>query len=188
MSISLYDLSVPTFLQTARAVRGCLDRTKNHCAETGADVEELVGARLYPDMAPLHFQIEALTHHAVWGVYAVQTGAFEPPPLVGPMPFADLIAMIGQAVTNLEAITPDELNACSGRKLDISLFRPVNEANSTASKWAPQTMAFTPETFLLSYSLPNFHFHAVTAYAILRSRGVPLGKRHYEGELRTRTA
>jgi hypothetical protein len=46
----------------------------------------------------------------------------------------------------------------------------------------------TPETFLLSYSLPNFHFHAVTAYDILRSRGVPLGKYDYQGQLRTRTA
>jgi hypothetical protein len=45
-----------------------------------------------------------------------------------------------------------------------------------------------PETFLLSFSLPNFHFHAVTAYDILRTRGVPLGKRDYEGRLRTRPA
>ena len=38
---------------------------------------------------------------------------------------------------------------------------------------------------ILSFSLPNFHFHAVTAYDILRTRGVPLGKRDYEGRLRT---
>ena len=44
------------------------------------------------------------------------------------------------------------------------------------------------ETFILSFSLPNFHFHAVTAYDILRSRGVPIGKRDYEGRLRTRSA
>jgi hypothetical protein len=36
--------------------------------------------------------------------------------------------------------------------------------------------------------LPNFYFHAVTAYDILRTRGVPLGKRDYEGRLRTRPA
>lgn len=46
--------------------------------------------------------------------------------------------------------------------------------------------AFTSETFLLSFLLPNFHFHAVTAYDILRTRGVPIGKRDYEGQLRTR--
>ena len=46
----------------------------------------------------------------------------------------------------------------------------------------------TRMSFLLSFSLPNFHFHAVTAYDILRSRGVPIGKRDYEGRLRTRPA
>ncbi|MCZ7450316.1 DUF1993 family protein [Agrobacterium rhizogenes] len=36
--------------------------------------------------------------------------------------------------------------------------------------------------------MPNFHFHAVTAYDIQRMRGVPIGKRDYEGQLRTRSA
>ncbi|WP_262028885.1 DUF1993 family protein [Microvirga sp. Mcv34] len=187
MRISLYDLSVPTFLQTVSAVGTFLDRTTRHCAETGADLEELVQARLFPDMAPFHFQIEALTHHAVWGVEAVKTGVFAPPPLVGAMPFADLRAMVGRAATALEAFTPDEVNNSSGRYLDIDLFRPVDEENASTSIWAPRALAFTSETFLLSFSLPNFHFHAVTAYNILRSRGVPLGKRDYEGRLRTRS-
>src|SRR5215475_14127775 len=88
MAISLYDLSVPTFLQTTRAVSDFLARAARHCAQTGADPDDFVRARLYPDMAPFHFQIEALTHHAVWGVEAVKTGVFAPPPLVGAMPFA----------------------------------------------------------------------------------------------------
>ncbi len=90
MTIPLYDFSVPTFLQTMRAVSGFLDRAAKHCAETGADPEDFVRARLYPDMAPFHFQIEALTHHAVWGLEAVKTGVFAPPPPVGAMPFTDL--------------------------------------------------------------------------------------------------
>lgn len=188
MSISLYDLSVPTFLQTMRAVGDVLDRTIRHCSETGGDLQELVEARLIPDMAPFHFQIEALTHHAVWGVEAAKTGAFDPPPLIGAMPFADLRAMVGQAAAALEALTPDEVNSWSGRNLDIVVYRPVDEENATTSSWGPQTLAFTPETFLLSYSLPNFYFHAVTAYDILRSRGMPIGKSHYEGRLRTRSA
>jgi hypothetical protein len=59
-TISLYDLSVLTFLPTMRAVSGFLDRAAKHCAETGADPDDFVRARLYSDMAPLHFQIEAL--------------------------------------------------------------------------------------------------------------------------------
>jgi hypothetical protein len=188
MATSLYDLSVPTFLQTVSAVGSFLDRTARHCAETGADLEEVVKARLFPDMAPFHFQIEALTHHAVWGLEAVKTGVFAPPPPVGAMPFADLRAMVGQAVTALEAFTPDEVNSWSGKNLDIDLHRPLDEDNASTSIWAPRTLAFTSETFLLSFSVPNFHFHAVTAYDILRTRGVPLGKRDYEGRLRTRAA
>ena len=74
----------------------------------------------------------------------------------------------------LEALTPEEVNSWVGKDLDLQI--------------GPRRLAFTPETLILSFSLPNFHFHAVTAYGILRSRGVPLGKRDYEGQLRTRMA
>ena len=45
-------------------------------------------------------------------------------------------------------------------------------------------MPFTAEGFLLSFSIPNLHFHATTAYDILRMKGVPLGKRDYMGQPR----
>ena len=174
MATSLYDLSVPTFLQTVRAVAGFLDRAARHCAETAADPDDFVHARLFHDMAPFHFQIEALAHHSVWGLEALKTGAFAPPALVGPIPFAYLQTMIGRAETALEAFTPDEVNGWAGKDLDLQI--------------GPRRLAFTAENFILSFSLPHFHFHAVTAYDILRSRGVPIGKRDYEGELRTLAA
>jgi uncharacterized protein len=74
VAIFFYDISVPTFLQTVRAVGGFLDRAVAHCAETYADLDDVVKARLFPEMAPFHFQIEALVHHAVWGLEAVKTG------------------------------------------------------------------------------------------------------------------
>ena len=174
MAISLYELSVPTFLQTVRSVRGFLDRTVRHCTDTGANPDDFVNARLFEDMAPFHFQIEAAWHHSVWGLEAAKTGVFAPPALVGPVPFADLQAMIGKAETALEAFTPDEVNGWAGKNLDLQI--------------GPRRLAFTSETLILSFSLPNFHFHAATAYDILRSRGVPLGKRDYEGRLRTNRA
>jgi hypothetical protein len=174
MATSLYDLTVPTFLQTVRAVGGFLDRAATHCAETGRDPDDFVDARLFDDMAPFHFQIEALVHHAVWGVEAGRNGVFDPPALIGAMPFADLRAMVAQAEATLKLFTPDEVNGWSGKALDLQI--------------GPRRLAFTPETLFLSFSLPNFHFHAVTAYDILRTRGVPLGKRDYEGQLRTRPA
>src|SRR5882757_10327920 len=109
MATSFYDLSVPTFLQTVRAVGGFLDRAVIHCAETGTDPDDFVDARLFDDMAPFHFQIEAAWHHSVWGLEAVKTGVFAPPALVGPVPFADLQVMIGKAETALKAFTPDEV-------------------------------------------------------------------------------
>jgi hypothetical protein len=173
MATSLYDLSVPTFLQTVSAVAGFLDRADKHCKESGANPDEFVDARLFPDMAPFHFQIEALTHHAVWGVEALIKGVFDPPPLIGSMPFANLQAMVREAETALRAFAPGEVNDCAGKELDLRI--------------GPRRLAFTAETFILSFSLPNFHFHAVTAYGILRTRGVPIGKRDYEGRLRTRS-
>jgi hypothetical protein len=174
MATSLYDLSVPTFLQTLRAVAGFLGRAVSHCAETGADPDDFVDARLIDDMAPFHFQIEALAHHAVWGLEAVKTGLFAAPPLIGSQPFANLQAMIAEAVKALEPLTPDEVNGWAGKDLDLQI--------------GPRRLAFTSETYILSFALPNFHFHAVTAYDILRTRGVPIGKSDYEGQLRTRPA
>ena len=171
MATSLYDLSVPTYLQTVSAVAGFLDRAARHCAETGADADDFVYSRLIDDMAPFHFQIECVSHHSVWALEAVKSGVFAPPALVGPIPFADLQAMTAQAVAALDAFTPGEVNGWAGKDLDFQI--------------GPRRLAFTAETFFLSFSLPNFHFHAVTAYAILRTRGVPIGKRDYEGRLRT---
>jgi len=173
MTISFYDLCVPTFLQTVRAVGGFLDRAVTYCAEAGTDPDDFASARLFDDMAPFHFQIEAAWHHAIWGLEAARTGAFIPPALIGPVPFADLRAMMGKAEASLEAFVPDEVNSWAGRDLDLQI--------------GPRRLAFTSETLILSFSLPNFHFHAVTAYDILRSRGVPIGKRDYEGRLRTRS-
>ncbi|MBV9725785.1 MAG: DUF1993 domain-containing protein [Gammaproteobacteria bacterium] len=146
MATSLYELSVPTFLRTVSAVAGFLDSAARHCAETHADPDDFVHARLVEDMAPFHFQIEAAWHQD----------------------------MIAKAETALKAFTPDEINPWAGKHLDLQI--------------GPRRLTFTAETLILSFSLPNFYFHAVTAYDILRARGVPLGKRDYEGQLRTRTA
>ena len=171
MSISLYDLSVPTFLQTVRAVGGFLDKAIAHCAETGADPDQFAKERLYPNMAPFHFQIEAAWHHSAWAVEALLTGAFTPPGLEWEVPFTRLRAMMAEGERRLMAFEREAIDACAGKRLDMQI--------------GPRRLAFTAETFLLSFSLPNFHFHAVTAYDILRSRGVPIGKRDYEGTLRT---
>src|SRR3954452_2609935 len=132
MSISLYDLSVPTFLQTVRALGSVLDCASEHCAKTGRDPNEFVEVRLIDDMAPFHFQIEAAWHHSVWGLEAARTGVFVPPALVGAVRFAELRAMVGKAEAALEAFTPDEVNSWGGKELDLQI--------------GPRRLAFTSET------------------------------------------
>src|ERR1051326_6726098 len=119
MATSLYDLSVPTFLQTVRAVAGFLHRGPKYCVETGADPDAFVHARLIADMAPFHFQIEALSHHSVWGIEAVKTGVFAPPALIGAMPFAGLRALVDEAIAALQALTPAEANGWAGQARKI---------------------------------------------------------------------
>src|ERR1700759_3685571 len=110
MSISLYDLSVPTFLQTVNALAAVLDRAAEQWAKTGRDPGDFVEARLIDDMAPFHFQIEAAWPHAVWGLEAARTGEFTPPALVGPVPFRDMQGMLEKAKSALEAFEPDEVD------------------------------------------------------------------------------
>lgn len=129
---SLYDLSVPTFLQTVSAIGGFLDLATRHCAENEVDSDDFVDARLFDDMAPFHFQIEAAWHHVVWGVEALRTGEFTPPPLVGPVPLADLQAMIRKAETTLAALTRDEVDSWAGKELGLQI--------------GPRRLAFTAES------------------------------------------
>ena len=75
--------------------------------------------------------------------------------------------------TRCEKLTPADVNALDGKDI-IFQIRDTK-------------MPFTAENFLLSFSLPNFYFHATTAYDILRTKGVPLGKRDFLGRMRMKT-
>lgn len=172
MTTSLFDLSVPTYLQTVRSIGVCLDKAVAHCLAVGNDPDDFVEARLVSNMAPLWFQIECVDNYSVWGLDAIRHAAFNPPSLVGMIPFRELRGRIARTEAALAEFKPDEVNAWSGKKLDMQVHTN------------PETSAFSSETYLLSFLLPNFYFHAVTAYDILRARGVPIGKSDFEGQLR----
>lgn len=172
MGISYFDLSVPVFLQTVAAVGCWLDKASQYCGENGIDADALVSARLVDDMAPFHFQIECVDNYSVWGLDAVRRGVFTPPDLEGAVPFSELQNRIARTEAVLRELSPDEVNAWSGKKLDMQIHTNL------------QLSPFTAETYLLSFLLPNFYFHAVTAYDILRTHGIPIGKTDYEGQLR----
>jgi uncharacterized protein len=172
MTTSLFDLSVLTYLQTVRSIGACLDKAVAHCSEVGIDPNDFVEARLVSDMAPFWFQIECVDNYSVWGLDAIRHGAFNPPDLVGVIPFSELRSRIAKTEAALVEFKPDEVNAWSGKSLDVQIHSN------------PKTSVFTSETYLLSFLLPNFYFHSVTAYHILRTRGVPIGKIDFEGKLR----
>jgi uncharacterized protein len=170
MAISLYELSVPTYLQTLGAVSGFLEKGLAHCKECNAAPGEVVEHRLFADMAPFSFQIRSVAHHSAGAMEALKSGVFNPPGKAGPLDYAALQSLVTEAKGKLEALKPDDVNALEGKDV--------------AFQFGETKIPFTAETFVLSFSLPNFHFHATTAYDILRSRGVPVGKRDYMGRLR----
>ncbi|MGO9004311.1 MAG: DUF1993 family protein [Beijerinckiaceae bacterium] len=173
MAISLYDLSVACFLQTLGGVAHFLDRGLTHCRDNNIDLNEIVETRLYPNMLPFRFQVLAVAHHSIGAIEGVKEGLFRPPAEIPPLDYAGLQNVVAEAREALQALTPAEVNALEGRDVAFQ-FRDLK-------------LPFLAEGFLLSFSLPNLHFHATTAYDILRSKGVPLGKRDYMGKLRLKS-
>jgi len=169
MAVTLYDSSVGCFLQTLGAVEGFLAKGLAYCKEKNIDPNEIVEARLAPDMLPFRFQVLAVAHHSAGAVAGAKAGAFSPP---GPSTadYAGLQKLVSDAKASLEQLKPEEVNALEGKDVLFSV-RDLK-------------LPFKAEGFLMTFSLPNFHFHATTAYDILRSKGVPIGKRDYMGRMK----
>ena len=80
MAISLYDLSVASFLQALGGANIFLERGAAHCKANNIDLDTVVEARLYPDMLPFRFQVLAIAHHSLGAIEGVKKGVFSPPP------------------------------------------------------------------------------------------------------------
>ena len=170
MAFSLYDASVANYLQILGAVAGYMEKGAAHFKEKGGNIEDIVATRLFDDMLPFSFQIVSVAHHSRGAMEAVQKGVFSPDMGKPGLTFADLQKMVADATNALTALKPDDVNALAGRDV--------------AFQFGERKLPFTAEEFLMSFSLPNFFFHATTAYDILRHKGVPLGKRDFMGRLR----
>ena len=173
MAITLYDISVRAYLQTLPMVSAYLEKGRAHFESEGRDLAEIVGSRIYPDMLDFSFQIVSVCHHSRGAIDGAKSGAFAPPGRGGPTDYAGLQALVAETREALAALSPEEVNALEGKDMVFQF----------GERRAP----FLVEDFVISFSLPNFHFHATTAYDILRSKGVPLGKRDYLGQLRIKT-
>ncbi len=173
MTISMHEISVVSYLQTLGAVAGYLDKGLAHCREQGIDPGEIVETRLYPDMLPFRFQIQSVVHHSAGAIEGIRSGKFSPPRDLPAHDYQALQALVAQARQTLQSVTPELVNGHEGSEV-IFEFRD-------------RKLPFTALGFLTSFSLPNFYFHATTAYDILRSRGVPVGKRDFLGQLRLKS-
>jgi hypothetical protein len=172
MAISLYAVTVPSYRQTLQAVLGLLDKAQAFCAAKGCAPQDIILARLAEDMLPFAYQVKSTAVHSLGAIEAVRRGVFSPDTTPSPETFDELKARIAATLGALEAIDAAEVDAFIGRDMRFAT--------------ATRSVDYTAENFLLSFSLPNFYFHATTAYDILRWKGVPLGKRDFIGKPRSK--
>lgn len=169
---TLHDTAVPVFDAMLRNVSTLLDKAAAHAAAKGYDAAVLLQSRLSPDMFPLVRQIQIASDSAKFGVSRL-TGVDAPK-------FADDESTIEQLKARIEK-TRAYIASVPAEKYEGAETRRI-EVPTRAS-----TYVFDGRTYLLHWAQPNFYFHLVTAYGILRHNGVEIGKRDYLGPVPTLT-
>ncbi|WP_126173277.1 DUF1993 domain-containing protein [Altericroceibacterium xinjiangense] len=170
----LTTLLVPTYTNMLKALSGWLRKAQAQMPE--AEAEALLLARLAPDMFPLSTQIRFACVQAQEAAHRLQGLPF--PASIGelieegrnasesPGSLADAQDRISETVALLEALPP--------RALDMEPDSPIPHE-------IPSGMIFdlTAEQYARDWTVAQFYFHVMTAYAILRSEKVELGKADY---------
>ncbi len=170
MSISFYDASVGTYQQVLSSVAKILDKGAAFAADSETDLEEIVGAKICDDMMPFHFQIVSVCHHSWGALQGMRDGRFAPPSFELDKDYQGLQSLVGEAQEGVASVSESE----AGDLADKSMVFAIGD----------REMPFTNQNFLLSFSLPNFYFHATTTYDILRMLGAPLGKMDFLGRMK----
>lgn len=163
---SLYDTTIPAFLNSLSAMSKFLAKGEAFADQNGIAHEELLGARLAPDMHPLISQIQRASDSSRF--VAVRVGGAAPKPMADDeQTFVDLQARI--------AATRDYLKTVPASSFD------GKEGIEVKFKAGPRELTFTGLSYITFFALPNFYFHVTTAYDILRHKGVPIGKVDFMG-------
>ncbi|MDB5704709.1 MAG: hypothetical protein JWN66_1825 [Sphingomonas bacterium] len=166
MTTQLYDLTVPVFLRGFHAMSGFLAKGEAFAAEKGIDPAELLTARLFEDMAPLTGQVQRVSDGTRFCL--VRLGGVENVPMPDEeASFADLQDRIAKTVAFLKSVPREAIDGKEEAKIELKLPN--------------RTLEFTGSSYVLGFALPNFYFHVTTAYAILRHKGVPIGKMDFLG-------
>lgn len=173
MALTLHEAIIPSWLQIIDSVNTLIDRGAAFAKDNGMTEADLVGAKLFDDMLPFAYQVKSCWGHSGYAIEAVRAGEFRPDLTPPPETFAELKASLHHARDVLNSASVDELEGLAGNDMVFAFGDNFRQE-------------YTVQDFLLSFSNPNFYFHAATAYDILRMRGVPLGKRDFLGKTRAK--
>jgi uncharacterized protein len=166
MPINLHAAATQTFMTALNGLSHVLKKAEADAIERKIDPSVFLNARLAPDMYPLSRQVQIATDTvkgAVHRLAGLEIPKFED----NETTFAELQARIDKTMALVKSIPADVINGQEDR--EVVMRRPSGD------------MSFKAQDYLLGFALPNFLFHAVTAYNILRHNGVPLGKDAFFG-------
>ncbi|CAM2936832.1 Uncharacterized protein conserved in bacteria [Legionella steigerwaltii] len=166
-NISMYTASVPVFKQMLTSLNAILEKTQAHIDNNKMDPNVFLQASLFPDMFNFTRQVQIATDFAK-GVSA-RLADMEVPVLEdNEKTFFELRGRIEKTLFFLSKILPEDINGSEEKEI---ILRPGT----------PKERKLMGQTYLLHYGIPQFFFHITTAYDILRSLGVAIGKMDYMG-------
>jgi hypothetical protein len=166
MTISMAKASAPIFVQFLTSLSAVLDKAAAHAEAKKIDPAVLLNTRLTPDMFPLVRQVRAATDHAMTA--CGRLAGVEPPTFSNnEATIAELKDRIAKAIAFIKGIPASKLDGTEDKEITL--------------KFGANERKFTGQGLLLNFCLPNFYFHATTAYDILRQCGVEIGKRDFMG-------
>ncbi|SFR96472.1 DUF1993 domain-containing protein [Sphingomonas jatrophae] len=174
----LPDILVPTYVQMLEALSKWLAKAEGQ--RPGGEADALLSARLAPDMFPLATQVRFACRQAQEGVFRLMQQDF-PPALdtllaegrdggERPGTLAEAQARIAETL----AVVQDA--AAAGIAIDPAT--PIAHALPNG-----MILDLTAERYARDWALPQFYFHIMAAYAILRAQGIELGKADYAAHM-----
>ena len=166
MTISMYQASAPRFANMLKNLSAILDKAQAHAEAKKIEPAVLLGCRLYPDMFALSRQVQIACDNAK-GAVARLAGVEVPKHEDTEQTFAELKARIAKTVDFVNTFKPAQIDGSEEKNIHLKL--------------GPLEVDWKGMQYLCGFALPNFYFHVVTAYDILRHNGVEIGKREYIG-------
>jgi len=145
-----------------------LDKAESHAKAKKFDTKVFLDSRLAPDMFAFVRQVQVACDNAK-GAAARLAGVEIPKHEDNERSFDDLRGRIHKTIQFLGTLKADQFKDAEKRKIVL----PWKEGEY-----------LTAEEYLQEFAVPNFYFHVVTAYAILRHNGVDIGKMDYIGDVK----